>query len=146
MTWKQLLAENRVAAERASRTEIKDLRAVVRRNLADGQIRKLSDDGRFGHAYDAARILANIIVRASGYRVKSDGGGHYNTFAALKAADPAFAKKAVYFDACRRKRNHSLYEQANVVSNTEAEELLFHATGFSLEVDAWLKKHHPDLL
>jgi hypothetical protein len=146
VTWKQLLAENRLTAEPTSRSEINDLRAVVRRNIADAHIRKLSDDGRFGHAYDAARILANIMVRACGYRVKSEGGGHYNTFLALKAADPAFAKKAVYFDACRRKRNHSLYEQANVVSNTEAEELLFHATGLSLEVDAWLKKHHPNLL
>ena len=146
MTWKQLLAENRVVAEPTSRSEIKDLRAVVHRNLADAQIRKLSDDGRFGHAYDAARILANIIVRASGYRVKSEGGGHYNTFLALKAADPVFAKKAVYFDSCRRKRNNFLYEQANVVSNTEAEELLFHASGLTLEVDAWLKKHHPNLL
>lgn len=146
MTWKQLLAENRLAAEPTSRTEIKDLRAVVHRNLADAQIRKLSDEGRFGHAYDAARILANIIVRASGYRVKSEGGGHYNTFLALKTADPAFAKKAVYFDACRRKRNNFLYEQANVVTNTEAEELLVHATGFSVEVDAWLKKHYPHLL
>jgi hypothetical protein len=141
-----LLAENRLAAEPTSRTEIKDLRAVVHRNLADAQIRKLSDEGRFGHAYDAARILANIIVRASGYRVKSEGGGHYNTFLALKTADPAFAKKAVYFDACRRKRNNFLYEQANVVTNTEAEELLVHATGFSVEVDAWLKKHYPHLL
>jgi hypothetical protein len=146
VTWKQLLAENRLAAEPTSRTEIKDLRAVVHRNLADAQIRKLSDEGRFGHAYDAARILANIIVRASGYRVKSEGGGHYNTFLALKTADPAFAKKAVYFDACRRKRNNFLYEQANVVTNTEAEELLVHATGFSVEVDAWLKKHYPHLL
>jgi hypothetical protein len=146
VTWKQLLAENRVAAEPTSPTEIKDLRGVVRRNLADAQIKKLSDDGRFGHAYDAARILANIIVRASGFRVKSDGGGHYNTFLALKAADSIFARKAVYFDACRRKRNNFLYEQANVVTHTEAEELLWHATGFSLEVDAWLKKHYPDLI
>jgi hypothetical protein len=118
----------------------------VHRNLSDAQIKRLSDDGRFGHAYDAARILANIIVRAAGYRVKGDGGGHYNTFAALKTADPAFAKKALYFDACRRKRNTFLYEQADVVSHTEAEELLWHVSGFSLEVDAWLKKHHPNLV
>jgi hypothetical protein len=122
------------------------LRAVVRRNLSDAQIRKLSEDGRFGHAYDAARILANIIVRASGYRVKGEGGGHYNTFLGLKTASSAFAKKAVYLDACRRKRNNFLYEQANVVSHTEAEELLWHASGFSLEVDEWLKKHHPNLI
>jgi hypothetical protein len=135
-----------VATEPTSRTEIKDLRAVVHRNLADAQIKKLSEDGRFGHAYDAARILANIIVRASGYRVKSEGGGHYNTFLALKMADPTFAKKSVYLDSCRRKRNNFLYEQANVVSHTEAEELIWHASGFSLEVDVWLKKHHPNLL
>ena len=141
-----MLAENRVAAEPTSPAEIKDLRAVVHRNLADAQIRKLSNDGPFGHAYDDARILANIMVRASGYRVKSEGGGHYNTFLALKAADPAFAGKAVYFDACRRKRNNFLCEQANIVSNTEAEELIFHATGLSLEIDAWLKKHHPNLI
>ena len=125
---------------------IKDLRAVVHRNIADAQVRRVSDDGRFGHAYDAARILANIVVRATGHRVKSDGGGHYNTFLALKAADPAFAKLAIYFDSCRRKRNNFLYEQANVVSNTEAEELLMHVSGFSLQVDAWLKKHYPALL
>lgn len=119
---------------------------MVHRNLSDAHIRKLSDDGRFGHAYDAARILANIIVRASGYRVKGEGGGHYNTFLALKAADSAFVKKAVYFDVCRRKRNHFLYEQANVVSRTEGEELLWHASGFSLEVEAWLRKHHPNLI
>jgi hypothetical protein len=146
VTWKQLLAEGRIAAEPTSKPEIKDLQGVVHRNLADAQIRKLSDDGRFGHAYDAARILANIIARASGYRVKNEGGGHYNTFLALKAADPVFAKQAVYFDACRRKRNNFLYEQANVVSNTEAEQLLMQVSGFSLDVDAWLKKHHPNLL
>jgi len=135
-----------VAAEPTSPAEIKELRAVVHRNLADAQIKKLSNDGRFGHAYDAARTPANIVVRASGYRVKGDGGGHYTTFLALKVANTAFAKKAVYLDACRRKRNNFLYEQANVVSNTEAEELLFHASGFSLEVDTWLKKHHPNMI
>jgi hypothetical protein len=105
----------------------------------------LSDDGRYGHAYDAARILANIVVRAAGHRVKTEGGGHYNTFLALKVADAAFSRKAIYFDACRRKRNNFLYEQANVVSSTEAEELLWEDSAFDIEVDAWLKKHHPNL-
>jgi len=146
VTWKQLLAENRITAEPASRHEIQDLRGVVRRNIADAQINGLSDDGRFSHAYDAARILANIVVRATGHRVKGDGGGHYNTFLALKAADPAFEKMAVYLDACRRKRNNFLYERANIVSYTEMEDLLWHVSAFSLEVDAWLKKRHPHLI
>ena len=146
MTWKQLLADNRVAQEPTNRTEIDALRAVVARNLSDAKIKGLSDDGRYGHAYDAARTLAVIVIRASGYRVKTDGGGHYNTFQALKAVDPSFSKLATYFDACRRKRNDFLYEQSNVVSNSESEDLLIQTTGFSLRVDAWLKQHYPTFL
>jgi hypothetical protein len=41
-------------------------------------------------AYDAARTLSLMIVRAEGYRPRS-AGGHYNTFLALEAADPSFA-------------------------------------------------------
>jgi hypothetical protein len=37
-------------------------------------------------AYDAARALSMIIVRASGYRPRTVGA-HYNTFLALEAAD-----------------------------------------------------------
>jgi hypothetical protein len=138
-----LLAENRLAPEPASRAEINDLRAVVRRNLAGAQIKKPSDDGRFGQACDAARILANIIVRAGGYRVRSDGGELCNTFLALKAADPAFAKKAVYFDACRRERNHFPYEQAHVVSSPEARNFFFTPLVFPLKLMRGLKSIIP---
>ncbi len=146
MTWKQLLADRRVAQEPTDHSEIEALRAVVHRNLADAQLKGLSNDGRFGHAYDAARTLASIVVRASGYRVKVEGGGHYNTFQALKAADPSFSKIATFLDACRRKRNDFLYEETDVVTSTEAENFLIQTNAFSLEVDAWLRKHHPGLL
>jgi hypothetical protein len=145
MTWAQLLAERRVAIQPADRAEIQALRAVVQRNLADAQTRGLSTDGRYGHAYDAGRMLATLVVRASGYRVKGEGGGHYNTFLALKLAEPAFSSISIYLDACRRKRNEFLYEQANVVSSTEAEDLFMRMTLFSVQVDTWLKDHHPNL-
>lgn len=122
------------------------MRSVVRRSLADAQLPGLSDDGRFGHAYDAARTLAVIVVRASGYRIKTEGGGHYNTFLALKVADPAFAPMAVYLDACRRKRNDFLYEQANVVSSSESEDILVKTTRLAIDVDTWMRKNHPELL
>jgi hypothetical protein len=119
---------------------------VVQRNLGDANLTGLFDDGRFGHAYDAARTLATIVVRASGYRVKLEGGGHYNTFQALRAADASFSKTASFLDACRRKRNDFFYEQANVVTNTEAEDFLMQANAFFVTVDGWLRKHHPNLL
>jgi hypothetical protein len=146
VTWKQLQDERRISPEPTDRTEIESLRAVISRSLSDAHLKGLSCDGRFGHAYDAARTLAVIVVRASGYRIKGEGGGHYNTFLALKVAEPAFSKMATYLDVCRRKRNDFLYEQSNVVSNAEAEDFLLKATSFAMDVAAWLKKHHPELI
>lgn len=95
-------------------------------------------------AYNAARILATIVVRAAGYRVKPAGGAHKNTFLALEAAlGSSIAKLAAYFDACREKRNELSYEQADVVTDTEADELLKEATQFRHIVETWIVTKHP---
>jgi hypothetical protein len=145
MTWKKLLAEKRVVREPANKQELGDLRAVVARSFSDAQALNLSSDGKFGFAYNAARTLSTIVVRACGYRVKSQGGGHYNTFLALEAADPGFARLAAYFDTCREKRNEFSYDEAGVVSSTEADELEREAVQFAKEVETWLKTRYPGL-
>jgi hypothetical protein len=71
---------------------------------------------------DAARTLSLIVVRAEGCRPRSVGG-HYNTFLALGAADPAFNALSVYFDGCRMKRNGCEYDIAGGVSDTDADGL-----------------------
>jgi hypothetical protein len=50
-------------------------------------------------------------VRAAGNRPRAVGG-HYNSFLALEAADPACAKFSAYFDGCRMKRNQCEYDFA----------------------------------
>lgn len=134
-TWAKLLAEKRVAAEPATKQEIDDLRAVVARSLRDSKAINLSADGKFGFAYNAVRSLATMAIRAAGYRVKSHGGGHFNTFIALEAVSPAFAASAAYFDICRQKRNELSYDEADVVSETEADELEANAGQFSIQVN-----------
>lgn len=104
----------------------------------------LSADARFIMAYDAARTLSLMIVRAAGYRPRAVGG-HYNTFLALEAADPAFAAMSAYFDGCRIKRNASEYDVAGGVSDTDADSLLKVVEKFRLETEAWVKTHHPRL-
>jgi hypothetical protein len=89
MNWNKLLAENRVAAELPSKVELDNLRSIVIRSLKDVTAPGLSADTRFVLAYDAARTLSLIIVRAAGYCPKAMGG-HCNTFLALAEADPAF--------------------------------------------------------
>jgi hypothetical protein len=105
MSWKKLLAENRVTTEPPSKAELASLRSIVSRSLKDVTAPGLSADTRFVLAYDAARTLSLIIVRAAGYRPRAVAG-HYNTFLALGEADPAFNKLSAYFDGCRMKRNN----------------------------------------
>ena len=87
-----------------------------------------------------------MVVRAAGYRVRSHGGGHYNTFLALEAADPKlFTRHAAYFNACRDKRNELSYEMAGVVSEQEANELLEEVPEFESAVFQWIGDRHPGL-
>ncbi len=95
-------------------------------------------------AYDAARTLSLIIVRAEGYRPRSVGG-HYNTFLALEAADPVFAALSAYFDSCRMKRNDCEYDFAGGVTETEATGLLTAVQQFAIQAEGWVKSHHPHL-
>jgi len=118
---------------------------MAHRSLNDAHTKGLSDDCRFGIAYDAARILATAVIRASGYRVKLEGGAHYNTFQGLAAADGDFNQLALYFDVCRKKRNDFQYERVDVVSSLETEELLLRVVTFAQTVEEWIKKHHQEL-
>ena len=139
MTWKTLLAERRVERQAPRKEELAHLRAVAERNLADARIETLSTDGRFGHAYEAARAFATIVVRACGYRVKTAGGAHYSTFLALEAADSRrFARHAAYFNTCRAKRNDLSYEFTGAVTKSEMVELLREVPAFVVLVDEWL--------
>lgn len=145
MTWKKLLTDRCVAPEPAGKQELDDLRAMISVNLQDARVRNLSSQGRFEFAYNAARLLATMLVRASGFRVTSRAGHHYFTFQALRAVDSCFAKTAVYLDSARDRRNEFSYDSPAPVSDTDADELLDAAEQFGRDVEKWIKTHHPAL-
>ena len=144
MTWKKLLANKNVAHEPPSKAELDNLRSIVARSLKDVVSPGLSTDARFVMAYDAARTLSLMVVRAAGYRPRAVGG-HYNTFLALEAADAAFAALSAYFDGCRLKRNDCECDFAGGITDTDAEGLLKTARQFAVDAEAWIKAHHPSL-
>jgi uncharacterized protein (UPF0332 family) len=147
MTWGELEQQRRVAREPTTKSEIDDLRALAQRNLQDAAIPGLSSDGRFSMAYNAARALATIAIRASGYRVKQTGGAHYNTFLALPVAMGAsFETLAAYLNSCRQTRNELNYGAASVVSKSDATELLEKASEFLESLEEWLRTSHPSLI
>jgi hypothetical protein len=144
MTWQKLLANNVVTKLAPTKTELDNLRRIVARSLSDVNAEGLSADARFIMAYDAARTLSVMIVRSAGYRPRTVGG-HYNTFLALEAADPSFAKLSAYFDSCRSKRNLSEYTDAGIVTETEAGELLKAVRQLAIDAETWIKANHPSL-
>jgi hypothetical protein len=144
MSWAKLLADSRVTALPPNKAELDNLRSIVARSLRDVAAAGLSADARFTMAYDAARTLSLLIVRASGYRPRTVGG-HYNTFLALEAADPAFAALSAYFDGCRIKRNSCEYDFAGGVSDTDAEGLLRAVEQFAVDAEAWIQAGYPHL-
>ena len=53
-----------------SKEEIANLMAIVNRDIKDAQVKEISNDWRFGIAYNAALKLATIMLYASGYRTE----------------------------------------------------------------------------
>lgn len=144
MSWKALLASRAVQSHKTSVKEIENIRQLVNRDLADTAIEELSADRRFATAYNAVLQLSKMAVACAGYRVTTGPGHHQKTFEAAKTAlGKPSEPLADYFETCRRKRNHIDYDASEVVTDTEAQELLEKAEEFQEMVEEWIVKHHP---
>ena len=144
MSWKALLASRIVQQHKTSAKEIEGLRQLVTRDLADAAIKELSADRRFATAYNAVLQLSKMAIACASYRVTSGAGHHQKTFESVKTAlGKPSEPLADYFDTCRRKRNLIDYDASEVVTDTEAEELLEKAEEFQELVEEWIVKHHP---
>jgi len=90
---------------RSSREEVRDLLAIVDRDLDKASVEKLSPDWRFGIAYNAALKLCTLVLHASGYREGRELA-HKRAIDALPLIlGQERASDAVYLDACRKKRH-----------------------------------------
>jgi hypothetical protein len=146
MSWKALLAARKIHTHQSSKQELDELRAVVKRDLADAALPALSEDRRFATAYNAALQVARMATACAGYRVAAVPGHHALNFECAGLALGKQADKLVlFFDGCRRKRNVIDYTGVQIATATEAAELLQRAEEFSALVEAWIKSAHPHL-
>jgi hypothetical protein len=67
MSWKTLLAARKIHTHRSSKQELDELRAVVKRDLADAALPALSEDRRFATAYNAALQVARMATAHNVY-------------------------------------------------------------------------------
>jgi len=129
----------------SSRQEIRKLLDIVRRDLSDARERGISDDWRFGIAYNAALKLCTILLGAEGYRPSHDLA-HYRTLQTLPLILGESRKfDADYLDTCRRKRNTVEYDYVGGATKADVEELIEFIESLEGDVLAWLRERHPEL-
>jgi hypothetical protein len=136
----QWLTEHKTSPE-----EIADLFAVVDRDLKACTAEGLDDDWRLAIAYNAALQCATIALAACGYRSGREAH-HHRVIQSLAHTIGADAKLVTQLDAFRKKRNVGDYEQAGLITETEAAEMVVLARTLRKRVADWLRENHPHLL
>lgn len=134
-----------LTSHKTSPQEIKDLLALVDRDLIDCQVSSLSTDWRLNIAYNAALQAATAALAASGYRAVRESH-HYRIIQSLAYTVDISASLIVQFDQFRKKRNIGGYERTGVTSDQEAKEMFFLAKKLRSDVDEWLLLTHPELM
>jgi hypothetical protein len=134
-----------VTTHTSSPQEIRDLLAVVERDLHDSEARGLSADWRMNIAYNAALQAATAALAAAGYRATRDQH-HYRVIQSLRETLNAEPAVVAAFDSFRKKRNISGYERAGLVSDADADEMHAIARGLRDDVVAWLRTHYAGLM
>lgn len=125
---------------KSSTEEINNLLEIVERDLKDASAKGLSEDWKFGIAYNAALKLCTILLHKSGYRSEKNLA-HYRTLQALPLIlGEKYTADADYLDTCRKKRNQTEYDFAGNVSKEEVQELLAFCKELKTDVLSWLKK------
>ncbi len=118
----------------------------MRRDLTDARAEGISDDWRFGIAYNAALKLCTILVYAEGYRPMQNLA-HYRTLQALPLILGKDRKADTnYLETCRIKRNTVEYDYAGGATDADADELVEFAEHLEKDVMEWLHSSHPGLM
>jgi len=142
MTLEQWVNNGWLRRHRTGPEEIKNLLMIIDRDLEDAG-GSISDDWRFGIAYNAALKICTILLYAEGLKAEKTLQ-HYRTIQALTLILGKERKDdAEYLDACRSKRNIVEYDYVGAVTGKDADELIDFVKELKFDVLNWLKKNHP---
>ena len=129
-----------------SQQEVGKLLAIVRRDLSDARSLSISDDWRFGIAYNAALKLCTVLLYVEGYRPPTDLA-HYRTLQALPLILGTSRKAdAAYLDTCRTKRNKVEYVSVGGITKVNVDELIQFVESLEQDILGWLQSTHPEMV
>jgi len=125
---------------------IKRLLEGAARHIADAKVQAISAETRFGSAYTAIRMLADVGLHAHGYRTLTSKPGHHQTaiqtLPTTLGVDP---RTVVRLDALRKQRNLTEYT-GDVIPDSAVIDCLTHAQSlYALTLD-WLQNNKRELL
>jgi len=145
MSLAQWKANGWLKAHQTDAQELKNLLEIADRDLQDATTRELSNDWKFGIAYNAALKLCTMMLYDAGY-MPEKALAHYRTLLSIEYTLGSHRKEdAIYLDACRAKRNHVEYDYVDGASEAEATELIAFAKTLREEVVEKLKASYPEL-
>jgi hypothetical protein len=116
------------------------------RHIADAKVQAISAETRFGSAYTAIRMLADVGLHAHGYRTLTSKPGHHQTaiqtLPTILGVDP---RTVVRLDALRKQRNLTEYT-GDIIPDSAVIDCLTHAQSlYALTLD-WLENNKRELL
>ena len=148
MSLQNWLQIGHLISHQATVAEVRNLLAVVDRELADAGVAGLSDDGRFTHAYDAALLLCKLALHASGFEVPKRTPGHHALWINSLEFTLGDTHKGtlIHLSKSSTLRHTSLYTHAGVVQKQDADDLVDVARQLRTDVLDWVRSQHPNLL
>ena len=145
MSLQAFLTSDRLKQHTTSALELRNLRAVVKREVQDADVIGLSTDRKYACSYNAALQLAHMAIACAGYRTNPNKPGHHRTtfeVVEIILGSPA-APLTAYFDICRQKRNKVDYDSAQLVTETEMNEIRSKVTEFEQLIEDWITRTYP---
>ena len=146
MTLQKWQADGLLKPHKTGPKEIAELLEAANQDLADCATPGLSAVWRLNIAYNAALRCATAALAACGYRPAHGESHHLRTIQSLAhtlGLDVAVVRQ---LDGFRKKRNVSAYDRIGMVSDKEAAEMAALAKTLRMNVERWLRAHHPDLM
>jgi hypothetical protein len=129
-----------------ARETVKRLLDGMTRHIADAKVQAISAETRFGSAYTAIRMLADVGLHANGYRTLTSKPGHHQTaIQTLPTSLGVDSKTVVRLDALRKQRNLAEYT-GDMVPESAVVECLMHAQSLQALALNWLKNNKQELL
>jgi hypothetical protein len=129
-----------------ARETIRRLLDGASRHIADAKVQAVSAETRFGSAYTAVRMLADVGLHAHGYRTLTSKPGHHQT--AIQTLPTTFgidAQTVVRLDKLRKQRNLTEYS-GDIIPESAVSECLSQAESLYAAACDWLKVNRPGLL